>query len=106
MSRQGVCLVASLSAVVGMGAQPPAADSLGRWVPPAVKMTGECSGFVLASGKLEAALHEIDGGSANIGRLTLAMPVDSVALVRVKELLDSDVELVLRRRLCREQVGR
>jgi hypothetical protein len=98
MSRQGVCLVASFSALVGMGAaQPPAEGSLGRMpVPEVVKMSGECPGYVLASGPVDAAEHEAQDGYASIGSVTLMAPPESAAGMRLRSEAGRTFDLVLR----------
>lgn len=60
-----------------------------------VGMTG-CSGYILTRGAVNAAEHEWDGGSFNLGRLTVTMPVGAVALLRAREMQGKDAELVLR----------
>ena len=100
MSRQGVCLVASLSAVVGMGAQPPAEGSLGRMpVPPIVGMNGPetgCSGFVLAVGSVDAAEHEAQDGYFSVGGVSLSVRPESAAAMRLRSEQGKPMELVLR----------
>jgi hypothetical protein len=74
----------------------------GAWgtypVPRIVGMSGECTpGFVLSRGQVNAAEHEWEIGSWNLGQLTVVMPVGAVSLLRVKELQGKDAELILRR---------
>lgn len=56
----------------------------------------ECAGFVVGRGKVNAAAHEWEDGSWNLGQLTVSMPRGSIDLLRAKEFDGRDAELVLR----------
>jgi hypothetical protein len=64
--------------------------------PKIVRMAGECPGFVLSRGKVNAATHEWDEGSFNVGHLTVTMPRAAIALLRAKDLDGTEVEIVIR----------
>lgn len=63
---------------------------------------GECLGFVIARGQMQAIDHQIADGNFDIASLSkqpvasVFMPRGAVALLRAKELDKQDVELVLR----------
>jgi hypothetical protein len=98
MSAQGVSLVASVSALVGMlAAQPPARSSLGTFpVPEIVGMSGGCEGFVLATGPVDAADHESEEGYFNVGGVALSARPNSAAMMRLRTERGKSYDLVLR----------
>jgi hypothetical protein len=69
--------------------------------PPPEGAMGQCAAYILTAGKVEAAEHELAVGSVNVGRFTLVMPTEGVAIDRLKSLLGTDVELVVRPVKCR-----
>lgn len=61
-----------------------------------VGMTGECAGYVIASGRVDAADHELESGYVNVNALSLSMRPESPWFRRLKELRDQPVEIVVR----------
>lgn len=84
-----------ITATVSAGQQPE--GSIGAYpVPPVVKMSGECPGYVIASGVVESADHEIESGYGNVNEFAFAMRPQSPFYLRVVELRGQPVEVIFR----------
>ncbi|HVL67212.1 MAG TPA: hypothetical protein VM364_08105 [Vicinamibacterales bacterium] len=99
----GAWIVAMLLAAVtllavAIDAQPPTESSLGYHdaMPEIVGMSGDCAGYVIGSGRVDAAAHEIEEGFAAIGGVSLSMRPSSPLWRRVVELHGQPVEVVIR----------
>lgn len=63
----------------------------------------DCPGFVIATGRLEAAEHEIAEGYAVINHVTIKVPEDSVNRRVLADHLNESFDLVLRPQQKRER---
>jgi hypothetical protein len=88
------------ASVIGFAVQPPAEGAMGRTGDPfevPVRMSGE-AGHILASGLLEAAVHESEDGFFSVGKFSISVPRDGIAAMALRERLKQDVEIVIRRK--------
>lgn len=73
--------------------------------PPMESSLGTCAAFVLSSGDVKAADHELDEGYFSIGGTSLMAPPQSAAFMRLSSERGKDVELVIRPVKCRAVEG-
>ena len=77
---------------------PPTESAMGAFPLPEVVGMNGCAGYVLASGPLDAAEHELNDGYAQVGGITLYAnnPAHQTLWWRVRELNGRVVDVVLR----------